>query len=73
MVGLKGSFESYKLAKQRSELAADELVDIAKEKGKVVLFGHGYMNLHIRRVLIKRGWALNCKSNAFWGLSSLET
>ena len=45
---------------------------LAYEKGKVVLFGHGYMNLHIRRVLIKQGWSLHCKSNAFWGLSSLE-
>lgn len=73
MLGMKGSFESYKQAKQRSELAADELVALAQEKGKVVLFGHGYMNLHIRRVLIKRGWVLDCKSNAFWGLTSLET
>jgi broad specificity phosphatase PhoE len=73
MLGLKGSFESYRLAKERSELAAEQLVTLAQEKGKVVLFGHGYMNLHIRRILIKKGWSLNCKSNSFWGLSSLET
>ena len=72
MLGLKGSFESYHDAKKRSKLAAEQLVELAKEKGKVVLFGHGYMNLHIRKVLIRKGWVLNCKSNSFWGLSSLE-
>jgi broad specificity phosphatase PhoE len=72
MFGLKGPFESYRLAKQRSELATSELIALAKDKGTVVLFGHGYMNLHIRRVLIKRGWSLNCKSNDYWGISSLE-
>jgi broad specificity phosphatase PhoE len=72
MFGLKGSFESYRLAKKRTELATDQLIGLAKEKGTVVLFGHGYMNLHIRRALIKRGWSLNCKSNDFWGLSNLE-
>jgi broad specificity phosphatase PhoE len=73
MLGLKGSFESYRFAKIRSEEAAEQLVALAQEKGKVVLFGHGYMNLHIRRVLIRKGWSLNSKSNSFWGLSSLET
>jgi len=73
MFGLKGSFESYRLAKKRAEMAAEQLVSLAHEKGNVVLFGHGYMNLHIRRVLIKQGWSLNCKSNAFWGLSSLKS
>lgn len=72
MLGLKGPFESYSSAKKRSELAAKQLVLLAQEKGKVVLFGHGYMNLHIRRALIKQGWSLHCKSSAFWGLSSLE-
>jgi broad specificity phosphatase PhoE len=73
MLGLKGPFESYRLAKKRSVLAAEQLITLAQENGNVVLFGHGYMNLHIRRVLIKQGWSLNTKSNAFWGLSSLET
>ena len=72
MLGLKGSFESYRLARKRAEMAAEQLISLAHEKGKVVLFGHGYMNFHIRRVLIKQGWSLNYKSNAFWGLSSLE-
>jgi len=72
MLGLTGSFESYRSARNRAEIAAEKLVELAKEKDKIVLFGHGYMNLHIRRVLIRKGWALSCKSNSFWGLSSLK-
>lgn len=72
MLGLSGSFESYQRAKERAELAADNLVELANEKGKVVLFGHGYMNLHIRKVLIQKGWLLHSKSNNFWGISSLS-
>ncbi|WP_246129162.1 histidine phosphatase family protein [Colwellia demingiae] len=73
MLGLKGSFESYQQAKIRAELASDNLIELAQEQDKVVLFGHGYLNLHIRRSLMKKGWKLNSKSNGFWGISSLET
>jgi len=73
MLGLKGSFESYKEAKTRSELAAKKLTELAQEKGKIALFGHGYMNLHIRKVLVKNGWILKNKSNEFWGVTSLES
>lgn len=72
MLGLKGSFESYSVAKKRAELAAEQLIVLAQDKGEVVLFGHGYMNFHIRRVLIKKGWSLKCKSNSYWGLSNLQ-
>ncbi len=72
ILGLNGSFESYRSAKCRAEVAAEQLVELTKEKDKIVLFGHGYMNLHIRKALIRKGWALNCKSNSFWGLSSLK-
>jgi len=73
MLGLKGSFESYKQAKHRAELAASKLVELANEKNEVVLFGHGYMNLHIRRSLVKQGWLLSCKSNDFWGVTRLTS
>jgi len=72
MVGLKGPFESYKSAKRRAELAALELIKLANEYGSVVLFGHGYMNLHIRKELARKGWTVNSKNNSYWGLSSLE-
>lgn len=72
MMGLTGPFESYRVAKKRSKLAAEQLIALAQEQGKVVLFGHGYMNLHIRRVLTKQGWLIKCKSNDFWGVSILK-
>lgn len=72
MLGLKGSFESFKQAKQRADIAAVQLIEIAKIHDKVVLFGHGYMNRYIRKLLIQKGWALKCKSNAYWGITSLE-
>jgi len=72
MLGYNGSFESYRSAKVRAEFASEKLIQLAKEKDKVVLFGHGYMNLYIRKALIRKGWFLNCKDNSFWGISSLE-
>jgi len=72
MLGLKGSFESYTDAKARAKIAADKLISLAKEKNNVIVFGHGYMNLHIRKYLISKGWQLNSKSNCYWGVTSLE-
>ena len=72
MLGLKGPFESYKEAKSRAELGAEKLIELAQEKGSVVLFGHGYMNLHIRKFLINKGWELSNKSNDFWGETKLK-
>jgi broad specificity phosphatase PhoE len=73
MFGLKGSFESYRLAKIRAELAADKLIDLATINSKVVLFGHGYLNVYIRKALMKKGWLLKSKSNAFWGVTNLKS
>lgn len=72
MLGFKGSFESFKQAIQRADEAAVNLIEIAKDQDKVVLFGHGFMNRYIRKSLIKKGWVLNAKSNAYWGVTSLE-
>lgn len=71
LLGVKGNFESYPQAKVRSEIASNELVNLVKEKETVILFGHGYMNLHIRKQLIKKGWVLHSKSNDYWGVTSL--
>ncbi len=72
MLGVSGPFESYKHARERAKLAAQQLIELATIEGKVVLFGHGYMNLHIRRALAKQGWKVHCRSNAYWGVSSLS-
>ena len=73
MLGCKGSFESFSQAKDRAAQAADNLVELAQDKDKVVLFGHGYMNRYIRKSLIKKGWQLSRKSNHFWGVTKLES
>ncbi len=73
MLGVKGSFESFKEAKLRAEVAATQLIEVAKSQDKIVLFGHGYMNRYIRKSLIQKGWVLNSKSNSYWGVTSLET
>ena len=72
MCGYKGPFESFKQAKKRAEIAAIRLIEIAQVQDQVVLFGHGYMNLYIRKALIQKGWMLNAKSSAYWGITSLE-
>lgn len=71
MAGLKGVFESFSEGKKRADVAADELIEIARSKDKVILFGHGYMNRYIRKSPIKKGWQLNVKSNKYWGVTNL--
>jgi broad specificity phosphatase PhoE len=70
-LGVKGKFESYKEAKQRAQSATSELEALAREHKTLVAVGHGYMNLHIRRYLKKRGWTVTEKSNQYWGVSKL--
>lgn len=71
MFGCKGPFESFSQAKQRAELAAEQLIEMTKQKEQVVLFGHGFMNRYIRKALMQKGWQLGSKSNAYWGITSL--
>jgi len=73
MLGCKGPFESYKEAKDRAETGAIKLTQIARVEKNVVLFGHGFINLHIRKALIKQGWKLTSKSNVYWGNTTLES
>ena len=73
MFGCKGPFESFTQAKLRADKAAVQLIAIAQHQEQIVLFGHGYMNRYIRKALIQKGWLLNSKSNAFWGITSLES
>lgn len=72
MLGLKGSFESFQAAKLRAERGCEKLIALAEVHDKVVLFGHGYMNLYLRKALIARGWQVKVKSNQYWGVSHLE-
>ncbi|QBF81927.1 hypothetical protein EXU30_03855 [Shewanella maritima] len=71
MLGKRGNFESYNDAKQRAIVAADELIALAKQHKKVMAFGHGFMNLHIRRELARKGWQVKEKDNNYWGKNTL--
>lgn len=73
MLGKKGSFESYLQAKARAQLASDELIKIAREHEKVILFSHGYLILHMRKYLRRKGLTQKQKSNGYWGISAFET
>lgn len=73
MLGFNGPFESYVEAKNRAQKATDELIQLAQKHERLVLFGHGFTNLHIRKQLIARGWALHNKSNGYWGESRLTS
>jgi len=72
MLGYKGPFESFTQAKKRADTAAIKLIEMAQVQDQVVLFGHGFMNRYIRKSLIQKGWVLNTKSNAYWGVTCLE-
>jgi broad specificity phosphatase PhoE len=72
MIGVNGPFESFTQAKMRADIAATELIKIAIRQDKVILFGHGFINRYIRKSLIKQGWLLRSKSNAYWGVTRLH-
>lgn len=72
MLGLKGKFESYVDARLRANNAAEKLILLAQQHQNIIVFGHGYMNLHIRKCLSQKGWKTTEKSNAYWGVSCLE-
>ena len=67
MLGVRGRFESYREARKRSFVAANKLIELVRNENRVVVFGHGYMNYHLRKVLIKHGWRLVSKSSDFFG------
>lgn len=71
ILGKRGRFESYREAKVRARQATAKLVSLAEQHEKVVLFAHGYLNLHIRRYLRQLGWRLITSSNQYWGVSKL--
>lgn len=72
MLGKRGRFESYMEAKVRAERAAEELVNIAKREDRIIVFAHGYLNLHMRKHIRKRGFKQISKSNDYWGVSIFE-
>lgn len=73
MLGKRGSFESYSDARLRAKIAAKELVNLAKKHEDIIVFAHGYLNLHMRKHLRQSGFKQITKSNSYWGVSAFET
>lgn len=55
ILGLSSSKESFRQGKLRAKLASEQIEALVREKHYVVAFGHGYINIHIKRKLIKKG------------------
>lgn len=72
LFGFSGKTESFKLVKIRANLIATELAGLAKEKRKVVVFGHGLMNRQVAKELNKLGWNSNPHGKGYWGLTRLS-
>ncbi|MBU2978750.1 phosphoglycerate mutase family protein [Alteromonas sp. C1M14] len=73
MLGKKGRFESYLEARVRAKTAAMELIKIAQREERVIVFAHGYLNLHMRKHFRKKGFKQMTKSSDYWGVSIFET
>lgn len=69
--GLKGRFESFGEAKNRTIVLADHVDTLSSSHNRIVLFGHGMTNYFTRRQLTKKGWHLKTKSGDFWGITTL--
>lgn len=71
-VGVKGPFESYKEAKVRASKAADIVYNKALEHERVIVFAHGYINLHMRKFLRAKGLQQTSKSSKYWGCTGFQ-
>jgi broad specificity phosphatase PhoE len=73
MLGKKGPFESYFEARARAKRAARELMKIAYREDSVIVFAHGYLNLHMRKHFRNSGFKQITKSSDYWGVSIFES
>lgn len=71
-LGVKGRFESYSNAKKRTRKAMYELITLAEQHKCIVVFSHGYFNIHLRKYMQKEGWVVDYSSNQYWGFSRLH-
>jgi len=54
--------ESYKEAKERSIVCANQLADLARNHGSVLFVGHGALNWLLHKQLLRMGWSGSQKS-----------
>lgn len=56
VLGFAQNGESLSMAKQRAQVAASTLIDMAHEHQSVLLVGHGFVNHFIGQELLARNW-----------------
>lgn len=66
LLGLSGKVDSFQHGKLRAKFAAQTLLKIAKQQGKVVVFGHKITNLLIAMELLKQGWKGKKNGRRYW-------
>jgi broad specificity phosphatase PhoE len=71
MLGLRkwssSRIETFQEAKLRAKDVAHQLIYLAEEKNKLIVFAHGMTNRYVKKELIHNGWLLMSKSSSFWG------
>lgn len=68
--GYSRNVESFKLAKTRAQLCAEELVNLSSTHETVLFVGHGSLNWFLAKYLNKLGFLSSEKSpSKFWGHS----
>ena len=69
--GFSKNAESFKQAKKRSKLAADEIIKLTRKNKKVIIVGHGLINHLIGKELQKRKWQVTERvGKRYWAFSS---
>jgi broad specificity phosphatase PhoE len=73
MLGLNDhGIESFKEARQRARVCAENLANHAEIEHEVILVAHGFLNAFIRRALKKLGWiVINQSGNGYLGVTEL--
>lgn len=56
VLGFAQNGESLAMAKQRAQVAASTLIEMAHEHQRVLLVGHGFVNYFIAQELLARNW-----------------
>ncbi|MEI8574055.1 hypothetical protein U737_12715 [Methylomonas sp. LW13] len=66
-MGFSRNGESLAMAKQRAQVAASLLIDLAHEHQSVLLVGHGFVNYFIAQALLARNWVGPAKpGGGYW-------
>ena len=67
VLGRRGSFETFREGKVRARRAARRLHLLAQSHGRVVAFGHAYINRYVAHELRSMGWRIDRRTRpGYW-------